>query len=589
MSIPDNQQYRDRVAKLDKWRALGVDPYGHRVDDILTVAAARAMYRGPAETPAEGADRARVAGRIVLLRDTGKLIFLTIQDSSGRVQIGLSKKMVEEAAAAAGTPALWEQAKLLELGDIAMFEGKVGHTRTGEITIWSDKLALMSKSLMPPPDKFHGLSDVELRYRQRYVDLWANPDSMDVFLARSKILESIRGFLKGRGFIEVETPMLQPSATGAAAKPFVTHHNSLGMDLYLRISPELYLKRLLVGGMEKVFDINRNFRNEGLSPRHNPEFTMMEIYQAYSDLAGMMELTETLIVRLAGERLAALKAAKGEQAPSNAPLHLQYGERIIDFTPPFARVSYGDLFAKHVGCSMFDDAAVRAKAAERHLANIAGKDRDVLVGELFEHHAEPELGTFDRPVFLYDYPAALCPLTRRKPGDSRIAERFELYVAGMEVANAYTELNDPAVQEQTFSSQLAGINEEDSMAKMDWDYINALRYGMPPAGGLGIGIDRLVMLLTNQTTIRDVILFPLLKEAAAPKTKEEAAASAEDKNSELYPRTGPLREMIRTIQSGVFREGLEEILKKAAELQNQYPPGTLNVTQGDAGDSHGNN
>ena len=588
MSIPDNPQYRDRLAKLDKWRALGVDPYGQRVDGIIPLSEARAMYRGAAETPAEGIDRARVAGRIVLFRDTGKLIFLTIQDSSARIQIGLSKKMVEEAAAAAGVTNLWEQAKLLELGDIAMFEGNVGHTRTGEITIWAVKLQLMTKSLMPPPDKFHGLSDVELRYRQRYVDLWANPESMDVFMARCRILESIRAFLKGRGFVEVETPMLQPSATGAAAKPFMTHHNSLGMDLFLRISPELYLKRLLVGGMEKVFDINRNFRNEGLSPRHNPEFTMMEIYQAYSDLAGMMELTETLIVRLAGERLTALREKSKEKSEkTDGPLHLQYGERIINFTPPFARVSYSDLFTKHVGCSMFDETAVKAKAAERGLGNIEGKDRDVLVGELFEHHAEPHLATFEQPVFLYDYPAALCPLTRRKPGDPRIAERFELYVAGMEVANAYTELNDPAVQEQTFSSQLSGLKEEDSMAKMDWDYINALRYGMPPAGGLGVGIDRLVMLMTNQTTIRDVILFPLLKhrEEAAPATETPKGEIHKD----LYPKTHQAREMIRTIHSTVFKEGIEEIFKKASELKEQYPPGTLNVTKGDAGDSHANN
>lgn len=580
MSISDNQQYKDRLAKLDKWRALGVDPYGSRVDNILPIADARALYKSAAETPAEGADRARVAGRIVLFRDTGKLIFLTIQDSSARIQIGLSKKMVEEAAAAAGVANLWEQAKLLELGDIAMFEGKVGHTRTGEITIWAVDLKLMTKSLMPPPDKFHGLSDVELRYRQRYVDLWANPDSMDVFLARSRFLESIRAFLKGRGFVEVETPMLQPSATGAAAKPFVTHHNSLDMDLFLRISPELYLKRLLVGGIERVFDINRNFRNEGLSPRHNPEFTMMEIYQAYSDLAGMMELTETLIVRLATERLTSLKAAKNEQRKDTDPLHLQYGERIIDFTPPFARVSYSDLFTQHVGVSMFDDAAVRAKAAERGLTNVEGKDRDVLVGELFEHHAEPTLATFDKPVFLYDYPAALCPLTRRKPGDPRIAERFELYVAGMEVANAYTELNDPAVQEQTFSSQLAGLKEDDSMAKMDWDYINALRYGMPPAGGLGIGIDRLVMLLTNQTTIRDVILFPLLKhrEEPAPETPKGEI------HKDLYPKTGEYRRMLLTIKGELTKIGLEEALLQAAKLKEHFP-GTLNVTHGDGGNS----
>ena len=586
MSIPENPQYKDRVARLEKWRALGVNPFGERIDGILSTAEARKLHGGPT-APAEGVTRAKVAGRMVLLRDTGKLIFLTIQDSAGRLQVGLSKKFVEASMGAAG----WEQAKLFELGDIAWFEGTVGNTRTGEVTIWADKLGLASKSLMPPPDKFHGLSDVELRYRQRYVDLWANPDSMDVFLSRSRMLESIRDFLKARGFIEVETPMLQPSATGAAAKPFTTHHNTLDMDLFLRISPELYLKRLLVGGMEKVFDIIRNFRNEGLSPRHNPEFTMMEVYQAYSDLAGMMELTESLIVRLAKERLAVLRAQKPEtEAKDPNVLHLQYGERIIDYSPPFTRASYADLFAQHVGCSMFDDAAVRAKARERGLAECDTKDRDVLVGELFEQLAEPTLAGSDRPVFLYDYPAALCPLTRRKPGDERIAERFELYIAGMEVANAYTELNDPFVQEKTFSSQLTGLKEEDSMAKMDWDFINALRYGMPPAGGLGVGIDRLVMLMTNQTTIRDVILFPLLKERQEAKPGEatsEGEAPRGEPSKKLYPKTAELRRMLLTVKGEIFKQGLEEALSQAAELKAHFP-GTLNITQGDANAHEGN-
>jgi lysyl-tRNA synthetase class 2 len=573
MSISENQQYKDRLAKIEKWRALGVDPYGQRVDGIVDTQAARALHKGAAG-PAEGVDRARVAGRIVLLRDAGKLIFLTIQDSAGRIQAGLSKKVIDES----GVAQAWDQAKLFELGDIAWFEGKVGHTKTGEITVWVDRFGLATKSLMPPPDKFHGLSDVELRYRQRYVDLWANPESMDVFQARCRILESIRAFLKDRGFIEVETPMLQPSATGAAARPFVTHHNTLNMDLYLRISPELYLKRLLVGGMEKVFDINRNFRNEGLSPRHNPEFTMMEIYQAYSDLSGMMELTESLIVRLAKERIASRKQEGGGEVSG---LKLQYGERVIDFTPPFARVSYSDLFTKHVGCSMFDETAVREQGKAHHVAEWQTKDRDVIVGELFERLAEEHLGTFDQPVFLYDYPAALCPLTRRKPGDPRIAERFELYVAGMELANAYTELNDPAVQEQTFSSQLTGLKEEDSMAKMDWDFINALRYGMPPAGGLGIGIDRLVMLMTNQTTIRDVILFPLLKDVSppnsAPKSEKDEEKGTKKAASTLYPRTGAMREMIRTIHSGLVYEALQKV-------KESYPPGALNITGGDGAD-----
>ncbi len=495
MAAPDNPQYMDRFTRLEKWNALHIDPYGQRTDGLIPIEDARALHKGIDITPHDGAEPAKVAGRIVLLRDIGKLIFITIQDQTGRLQIGLAKQFF---------PDTWPHAKLLELGDIAWFEGKVGHTKTGEPTIWASGFGLLTKALLPPPDKFHGLSDTETRYRQRYVDLFANPDSLNVFLSRSKIIDSIRDFLKARKFIEVETPMMQSIAGGAAARPFITHHNALGIDLFMRISPELYLKRLLVGGIERVFEINRNFRNEGIDTTHNPEFTMIELYQAYSDLEGMMELTQSLLVRLAQERHSVLN-------PQSSVLHLPYGDRILDFTPPFDRVSYAALFHEHVGVEMSDHEAVRRIASERGIHSAAGKEHDVIVGELFEQLAEPSLESRNRPTFLYDYPAALCPLTKRKPGSPNIAERFELYVAGMELANAYTELNDPVVQEATFSKQLAGQKEEDSMAKMDEDYINALRYGMPPAGGLGIGIDRLVMLMTNRQSIRDVVLFPLLK------------------------------------------------------------------------------
>lgn len=509
MTTPDNPQYNDRVARLKKWQAAGIDPYGQRTDGLVPISAARALHKGADITPHDGADAAKVAGRIVLLRDIGKLIFLTIQDWTGRIQIGLAKQSVPDA------DTRWPQAKLLELGDIATFSGKVGHTKTGEVTLWANDFGLLSKALLPPPDKFHGLSDTELRYRQRYVDLFANPDSLDTFLFRSKIIDTVRDFLKGRGYVEVETPLMQSIAGGAAARPFVTHHNALNIDLFLRISPELYLKRLLVGGMERVFDINRNFRNEGIDTTHNPEFTMLECYQAYSDLAGMMELTESLVVRIVKERRALLAGQQmnNEQSAMNNPdaLHLPFGDRVIDYTPPFNRVPYASLFKEHVGVDMFDTDGVRRIAEARGVHELAHKDHDVIVGELFEQLAEPALRALDRPTFVYDYPAALCPLTKRKTSDPRIAERFELYVVGMELANAYTELNDPFVQEATFSKQLEGQKEEDSMAKMDDDFINALRYGMPPAGGLGIGIDRLVMLMTNKQTIRDVVLFPLLK------------------------------------------------------------------------------
>lgn len=495
--LSDHPQFQERHNRLDKWRRLGVDPYGQRCDGLLLAADARKLHGEG--TPHDGAQSAKVAGRIMLLRDIGKLIFITIQDSSGRLQIGLTKQLLA---------AEWEKAKLLELGDIAWFEGKVGHTNTGEVTIWATAFGLATKALLPLPDKFHGLADTELRYRQRYLDLAANPESMAVFLSRSRIIAEIRSFLHERKFIEVETPMMQSMPGGAAARPFLTHHNALDIDLYMRVSPELFLKRLLVGGMERVFEINRNFRNEGIDTRHNPEFTMLELYEAYSDLVGMMELTESLVATLARHE-AGQVGHMGEAV-------LPYGERTINYTAPFQRVSYGELFARHVGVEMHDEAAVRRVAQDRGLAEVAKKDTDVLRGELFEHLAEPALKDFEQPVFVYDYPAGLCPLTRRKPGNPAIAQRFELYVAGMELANAYTELNDPLVQYETFSSQLAGLPEHESMARMDHDFVTALCHGMPPAGGLGIGIDRLIMLLTNSTSIRDVVLFPLLRPAPRP-------------------------------------------------------------------------
>lgn len=504
--ISDHPQFKERHDRLAKWRALGVDPYGKRLDGIQSTAAARALHTE--STPHEGNQLARVCGRIMLLRDIGKLIFITIQDSAGRLQVGLTKQLLA---------ADWDKAKLLELGDIAWFEGKVGHTNTGEVTIWATGFGLATKALLPLPDKFHGLADTELRYRQRYLDLAANPASMAVFQSRCRIIAEIRHFLHQRNFIEVETPMMQSMAGGAAARPFLTHHNALDIDLYLRVSPELFLKRLLVGGMERVFEINRNFRNEGIDTRHNPEFTMMELYEAYSDLAGMMTLTETLVAALA-ENEARL------QGKATDPVVLPFGDRMIDYHAPFERVTYGELFQKHVGAAMDDELAVRRAAQACGITDGNRKDADVLRGELFERFAEPALKTFDRPVFVYDYPAGLCPLTRRKPDHPAIAERFELYVAGMELANAYTELNDPLVQYETLSAQLAGLPEHESMARMDHDFVTALCHGMPPAGGLGIGIDRLVMLLTNSTSIRDVILFPLLRPAARPTTEPAPSA-----------------------------------------------------------------
>ena len=337
------------------------------------------------------------------------------------------------------------------------------------------------------------MQEIEFRLRHRYLDLLYSPETLERTLQRIKILRTIRQHLEAQGFAEVETPTLHAIAGGAAARPFITHHNALDIDLFLRIALELHLKRLLVGGMEKVYEIGRVFRNEGIDARHNPEFTMLELYQAYGDYRSMMDLTESLIVDCVGA------LGKGTKLP--------YGEHVIDFTPPWQRRTYAELFQEHVGVAMDDQAGVAARALAEGFPT-AGKHHDVIVHHLFDTHVEDKLLG---PVFVYDYPAALCPLTKRSRSNPNVAERFELYVAKMELANAYTELNDPITQEATFRQQLAGLPEEESMAKMDEDFVHALRHGMPPAGGLGIGIDRLVMLLTNTQTIRDVILFPLLR------------------------------------------------------------------------------
>ncbi len=470
---------QQRQQKLCRIRELGIEPYGGRYDGAEAAEDIKSRFKDGDET-----QQAKCAGRIVLLRDIGKLIFMTIRDCSGTIQVGLSKSKLAQQ---------WALAKLLEAGDIIGAAGQLGKTKTGEITIWVDSLSLLSKSLLPPPEKFHGLSDIDLRYRQRYVDLWANPEVMEQFKKRSGIIAMIREFLKVRGFLEVETPMMQQIAGGAAARPFVTHHNSLDMNLFLRISPELFLKRLLVGGMEKVFEINRNFRNEGLSRQHNPEFTMLELYQAYADYNVMMDLTEEIV------SVCVEKYCTGKQ--------VQFDKKTIDFSRPWRRVRYAELLAEHSGCDIDDIKAVRKKAAEFDLDE-ANMDDAVVIHKVFEAAVENNLIA---PTFVFDYPAALCPLTRRKKDNPKYAERFELYMAGMELANAYTELNDPAVQEENFQIQLRG--QEESMAVMDEDFIKALKYGMPPAGGLGIGIDRLVMVLTGAASIRDVVLFPLLKPA----------------------------------------------------------------------------
>ncbi|HUU84269.1 MAG TPA: lysine--tRNA ligase [Phycisphaerae bacterium] len=491
----------ERIKKLEKLRELGVDPYGGRYEAVEPIGEVRARGESLGIEAGQILDagvqdhRARLAGRIVLQRVMGNLVFLTVRDGTGDIQFGLSKKSLKER---------WPTIKLLDLGDIIGAEGSLGRTKTGELTLWADDATLLSKSLRPPPEKWHGLTDVELRYRMRYVDLFTNPQVREVFKQRSAIIQAIREYLSGCGYYEVETPTLQPIYGGAAARPFTTHHNTLDMKLYLRISPELYLKRLLVGGIERVFEVSRNFRNEGISPRHNPEFTMVELYEAYADYNVMMERVEGM-VRAAIEKL-------------DGRFVRRFGEHELDYTPPWKRAKYADLLREYAGVDMADVAAARARA-ERLDIDHADMDDAVVINKVFEETVEPKL---IQPVFVYDYPAAICPLTKRHPDDPSIALRFEAFVAGMELGNAYTELNDPQMQEANLRRQVAGEGDE-TMAVMDDDFVRALEYGMPPAGGLGVGVDRLVMALTNSASIRDVILFPLQRRVQ----QEEAGSGVE--------------------------------------------------------------
>jgi len=484
-----------RRDKLQKIVDLGVDPWGARFDHHQPIGEIRARENeitveptGDCQTgrpPETHGPKVRAAGRIVLRRPSGKIHWLQIRDWAGTIQVMIGKNQVGDEN--------FELAKCFDLGDIIGVDGELKRTRTGELTIFAESLTFLTKSIATPPEKHKGLADPELRQRRRYLDLIHTDGVLETFLRRTKIVQSIRNTLSGQGFVEVEGPTLHAIAGGAAARPFITHHNALDIDLHLRIALELHLKRLLVGGIERVYELGRVYRNEGIDARHNPEFTMLEVYQAYGNYETMMDLTEALIVE-------AIRATGQE-------LKLPWGDKTIDFTSPFTRKTYDELFAEHTGLAA-DDAAAIAALAEQLGFNTVGKHPDVVKSFVFEEKVEDALMG---PIFVTDYPASICPLTKRKAADPLLAERFELFIEGMEVANAYTELNDPDLQEELFTNQLAGLPEEESMAKMDHDFIRALRNGMPPAGGLGIGIDRLVMLLTNSQTIREVILFPLLR------------------------------------------------------------------------------
>ncbi len=484
---------RERLAKLDELTREGIDPFpstfpvSHPIADVL------ATYGSADDDALAGAPGVTVAGRMLSLRGHGKASFAHIQDRTGRIQIYVRLDAVGDAA--------YRLFKRLDVGDFVGVTGRPFRTKTGELTVQAAELVLLSKSLRPLPDKWHGLSDVEVRYRQRYVDLIANGPVADVFRRRARIVAEARRFLDARGFLEVETPMMQPIPGGATARPFVTHHNALNMDLYLRIAPELYLKRCVVGGLERVYEINRNFRNEGLSTHHNPEFTMLEFYQAYADYRDLMALTEELVPHV-------VRAACGSE-------RVVYQGREISFTPPWPRLSVEEALVTLGGLrpeEVRTAEGLRAAAAAREVAVSPDWGWAKVLMEMFEALCE---GCCLQPTFITDFPAELSPLAKARPDDPRYVQRFELYIAGMEIANAYTELNDPREQRRRFEAQAQAREAGDEEAQyLDEDFLRALEYGLPPTAGEGIGIDRLAMLLTDSPSIRDVILFPLLRPEA---------------------------------------------------------------------------
>ena len=498
-TIDDSDQVVQRKANLDELRKLGVEVYPRRfdpqasIDDI--VRAHGSKTREELDPPAPPM-ATRTAGRILAIRSFGKANFLVLSDGRARLQVYIRQDALSERDFAIF--------KLLDFGDWVGVEGRLFRTKTNELTIWASTLEFLAKCLLPLPEKWHGLTDVEIRYRQRYLDLVVNPDSRRVFEIRSRVVTAIREFLIARGFLEVETPMMQAIAGGALARPFVTHHNALDMKLYMRVAPELYLKRLTVGGIERVFEINRNFRNEGISTQHNPEFTMLEFYWAFADYHDLMTLTEELLPYVAREATGADEVA--------------YGETTISLKPPFRRLSLREAAREAASRKLGTDVPagdLRNREAVAALASRLGVDIAPAMGpgkitaEIFETLCE---GDLVQPTFVYDFPTEVSPLSKQKPDDPDTVERFELYMAGVEIANAFSELNDPVEQRRRFEEQLrqrAGGDEE--AHAMDEDYVRALEYGMPPAGGEGIGIDRLVMLLTNSPSIRDVILFPLMR------------------------------------------------------------------------------
>jgi lysyl-tRNA synthetase class 2 len=520
------EESAQRLEKARALRALGVDPYPRRFERSHTFAQVfEAHGTKTAEDLEKEAPAVRVAGRVVLKRPMGKASFATLSDGERQLQIYVRKDEVGDKA--------YEVFGLVDLGDFVGVAGKVMRTRAGELSVQARELVFLSKALLPLPEKWHGLADVEVRYRQRYLDLATSPEVRSVFVARSGMIAELRRFLDARGYVEVETPMMQPIAGGAVARPFVTHHNALDVDLFLRIAPELYLKRLVVGGLERVYEINRNFRNEGISSMHNPEFTMLEFYTAYFDCQDVMETTEGLIAAAAGRVLG------GDEAT--------YRGRPVSFKLPFARVPMKDAIAAAAAQggldlprSALDDAEKLAaftrsealRSRKNHKGQplgggrYEGQSHGQRVAQLFEDLAEE--GLWD-PTFVTDYPVEVSPLSKTRPDDSTTTERFELFVAGMEVANGFSELNDPLEQRARFLDQLKARERGDQEAhRMDDDYVRALGHGLPPTGGCGVGIDRLTMVLTDSPSIRDVILFPHMRPEPGRGSAVAGSSTAED-------------------------------------------------------------
>jgi lysyl-tRNA synthetase class 2 len=476
------EQRRDSLSKI---RARGIDPYPHSYHPSHTIREAIALF----EQRREGSQDISLAGRIMSKRSIGKMSFLDIRDTSGKIQLSLRYDFLGRER--------YEFLQDIDIGDIIGAKGKLFRTRAGELTLEVSDFVILCKSLRPLPEKWHGLADVEKRYRQRYLDLISNEESKNIFTLRSKIITAIRGFLDKQGFMEVETPVLQPHAGGALARPFVTHHHALDEDLYLRIALELYLKRLVVGGFDKVYEMGRVFRNEGISVKHNPEFTLLECYQAYSDYNDMMRLVEEMLVHIAQEVLGNTKLA--------------YNDKTVDLSLPWQRLQLREAIKNYCGIDFEDypDAAsLSTRMDELGMDVDPTKGRGRLIDELISTFVEPKL---IQPTFLLDYPVEMSPLAKSKRGNNRLVERFEGFVGGREVANAFTELNDPLEQRERFQQQLTEQAGDEEVEIADEDFLQALEYGMPPTGGLGIGIDRLLMLFANQQSIREVILFPQLK------------------------------------------------------------------------------